>query len=92
MFFLKLLYAVFGVAMGLGMLKYRKTVYDWTGKIYWAEKYLGSGGTVVVICLIALGLIAVSVAYPFGTFDKAPQTNSMNAVQTTSDTNTVTNQ
>lgn len=51
MFLIKAFYALFGIAIGLGILKYRKVVYSWTGKFYWAEKYLGSGGTVFVICL-----------------------------------------
>lgn len=65
MFIIKLFYALFGIAMGLGILKYRKVVYSWTGRFYWAEKYLGSGGTVFIITLVGLGLIFVSVAYPF---------------------------
>lgn len=43
MIFIKILYAILGIFMGLGILKYRKVVYSWTGKFYWAEKYLGSG-------------------------------------------------
>lgn len=42
MFIIKLLYAVFGITMAIGILKYRKNVYSWTGKFYWAEKYIGS--------------------------------------------------
>lgn len=52
MFFVKIFYALLGIGMGLGILKYRKVVYGWTGRWYWAEKYLGSGGTIFVISLI----------------------------------------
>lgn len=54
MFLVKIFYALLGIAMGLGILKYRKVVYSWTGRWYWAEKYLGSGGTVFIISLIGL--------------------------------------
>ncbi|MDD5377385.1 MAG: hypothetical protein PHH16_04720 [Candidatus Gracilibacteria bacterium] len=73
MFLIKIIYALLGIGMGLGILKYRKVVYSWTGRWYWAEKYLGSGGTVFMISLIGLGLIFVSVAYPFGVFDNQRQ-------------------
>lgn len=69
MFIIKIFYAIFGIAMGVSILKYRKIVYSWTGKFYWAEKYLGNGGTIFVIILIGLGFIFVSVAYPFWVFD-----------------------
>ncbi|OIP53893.1 hypothetical protein AUK10_01860 [Candidatus Gracilibacteria bacterium CG2_30_37_12] len=75
MFLIKIIYALIGIALGLGILKYRKIVYSWTGKFYWAEKYLGSGGTIFIISLIGLGLIFVSVAYPFGVLDGPPRGN-----------------
>lgn len=75
MIIVKIFYAMLGIAMGLGTLRYRKVVYSWTGKFYWAEKYLGSGGTILVITLVGLGLIFVSVAYPFGVFDKPTNSN-----------------
>jgi hypothetical protein len=52
MFIIKIFYALLGISMGLGILKYRKVVYSWTGRFYWAEKYLGSGGTILIISLI----------------------------------------
>ncbi|NDK19936.1 hypothetical protein GW819_03775 [Candidatus Gracilibacteria bacterium] len=73
MFIIKIFYALFGIVIGLGILKYRKVVYSWTGRFYWAEKYLGSGGTVFVITLVGLGFIFVSAAYPFGVFDTPRQ-------------------
>ncbi|MDD2891658.1 MAG: hypothetical protein PHQ95_01720 [Candidatus Gracilibacteria bacterium] len=82
MFFIKVLYALFGIGIGLGILKYRKIVYSWTGRWYWAEKYLGSGGTVFVISLIGMGFIFVSVAYPFGVWDKPPSNNTINTETT----------
>lgn len=67
--FVKLVYLVFFTSLGVAILKYRKNVFDWTGRWYWAEKYLGNGGTVVVIILIGLGLIFFGVGYPLGAFD-----------------------
>ena len=58
MLFMKILYSVLGIALGVSMLKHRKMVYGWTGRFYWAEKYLGSGGTIFVIILSGLLLIA----------------------------------
>ncbi|MFA6090927.1 MAG: hypothetical protein WC774_04080 [Candidatus Gracilibacteria bacterium] len=82
MFIIKICYALIGIAMGLSILKYRKVVYSWTGKFYWAEKYLGSGGTVFIISLIGLGLIFVSVVYPFGFLDGPPRGNNTNTETT----------
>ena len=89
MIIVKIFYALTGIAMGLGILKYRKIVYNWTGRFYWAEKYLGSGGTVFVISLLGLGLVFCSVVYPFGFFDsKVPPTEKENSQNTD---NTLTN-
>ena len=54
MIVIKILYSIFGIALGVGVLKYRKMIYGWTGKFYWAEKYLGSGGTLFIIILMGL--------------------------------------
>lgn len=55
--FVKFLYFVIFTGLGVATLKYRKRVYEWTGRWYWAEKYLGNGGTVVVITLSGIGMI-----------------------------------
>lgn len=44
---------------GAAILKYRKTVHDWTGGWGWAEHYLGRGGTYTAICLIACLMIGL---------------------------------
>lgn len=69
MFFLKLFYWIILIATWIAILKYRKTVYDWTGKIWWAEKYLGSGWSIFVIILVWLLLIFLWVWYPFWIYD-----------------------
>lgn len=89
MILLKILYAAMGIAVGIGILKYRKIVYSWTGRFYWAEKYLGSGGTMIVITLVGLGLIFVSIIYPFGVLDRVLQNpTSQSSTSPQQDTNT----
>ncbi len=38
--FVKIIYFLFFVPLGVAVLKYRKNVYEWTGQWYWAEKWL----------------------------------------------------
>jgi hypothetical protein len=51
------------------MIRYRRTVKSWTGNFVWAEKYLGSGGTYLVIILFGMFLMFLGVLYPFGGLD-----------------------
>ena len=51
---------------GVAILKYRKIIYEWTGGWGWAEHYLGRGGTVTALCLIALAMMGFGVATLFG--------------------------
>jgi hypothetical protein len=67
--FIKILYFLLFTSLGVGILKYRKNIFEWTGRWYWAEKYLGNGGTFIVIILIGLGMIFFGVGYPLGAFD-----------------------
>lgn len=69
MFFMKILYWIILFGLWVVILKYRKTVYDWTGRFDWAERYIGSWGTVLVIIMIWLLMIFLSVAYPAWVFD-----------------------
>ncbi|MCK9272272.1 hypothetical protein M0P65_01885 [Candidatus Gracilibacteria bacterium] len=69
MIFLKIFYGILLFGAGLVIIKYRKTVYDWTGKFVWAEKYLGSGGTVIILILIGLLLMFLGVTFPFGMYE-----------------------
>lgn len=64
--FIKLIYALLFIWAGLSILKYRRVVKSWTGNFYWAEKYLGSWWTYIVITLIWMGLIFIGTLYPFG--------------------------
>jgi hypothetical protein len=63
---MKFFYGILFFVVGAAIIKYRKTVYEWTGRFVWAERYLGNGGTVFVIVLVGCVLIFLSVAYPMG--------------------------
>ena len=73
-FLTKLFVTIIGIASGAIILQYRKIVYEWTGRFAWAEEYLGSGGTIVVISLAGFLLIVMSIAYLFGAFDHTDAT------------------
>ena len=65
----KLFYALFLMGLGFSLIRYRKNVKSWTGNFFWAEKYLGNGGTYLVMILLGLFLIFLWVLYPFGGLD-----------------------
>lgn len=70
MILLKVTYWIILFCLWVIVLKYRKNIYDWTGKFGWAERYIGSWWTVIVIILTWLLFIFLSVAYPMGLFDE----------------------
>lgn len=74
--FAKILYFFLFTSLGVAILKYRKNVFEWTGRWYWAEKYLGHGGTIIVIILTGLGMIFFGVGYPLGAFDDLKRSGS----------------
>lgn len=74
------------VVAGIAMLRYRYPLYHFTGEWGWAQKYLGSNGTVVAIALIGAFLIFVGVAFPLGAFK-----NTRSNIQTTQTQNTSEN-
>jgi hypothetical protein len=39
--FIKIIYSLIFIALGVLVLKYRKKVHDWTGNFAWAEHYIG---------------------------------------------------
>ena len=54
---------------GIAILKYRKVIHDWTGGWGWAEHYLGRGGTMSALCLLACFMIGLGVVKFFGKID-----------------------
>lgn len=63
---IKIFYAIMLIAWWYGLIRYRRNVKSWTGNFVWAEKYLGSGGTYLVMILFGMFLIFLGVLYPFG--------------------------
>jgi hypothetical protein len=61
----KIFYSILFILMWVWILKYRKTVKEWTGSFYWAEKYIGRWGTYLVIIAMALGSMFYGVYYLF---------------------------
>ncbi|MCP4522610.1 MAG: hypothetical protein GY828_00135 [Candidatus Gracilibacteria bacterium] len=66
---IKIIYAILLIAGGYAMIRYRRIVKSWTGNFYWAEKYIGNGGTYLVIIFIGLFMIFLGTLYPFGGID-----------------------
>ncbi|MCH8518216.1 hypothetical protein LAT59_00420 [Candidatus Gracilibacteria bacterium] len=65
-FVIQIIYGILLITGGYYLIKYRRTVKSWTGNWYWAEKYIGNGGTYFVLILIGLGMMFFGVLYPFG--------------------------
>jgi uncharacterized membrane protein SpoIIM required for sporulation len=57
------------IASGVGILRFRYQIYQFTGDWDWAIKYLWGNGTVVAIVLIWMLLIGAGTAYPFWVFE-----------------------
>lgn len=66
---IKIFYALFFIASGVALIKYRKNVKSWTGNFAWAEHYLGHGGTYLVFIVFGMFLIFLGASYPFGGAD-----------------------
>ena len=66
MFLVELFYGILMIVLGAWLIKYRKTVKSWTGNFVWAERYIWSGWTYVVLMALWLFFIFVGVWYPFG--------------------------
>ncbi len=63
---IKIFYGILLIIWGYSIIKYRRNVKSWTGNWLWAEKYIGNGGTYVVLILIGLALMFFGILYPFG--------------------------
>lgn len=69
MIFIDIFYGILLIFAGAAMIKYRRNIKSWTGNFLWAEKYLGRGGTYIVMILFALFLIFLGVLFPFWGLD-----------------------
>ncbi len=60
--------AIIGIPLGFILMIYRFQLTQFTGKIQWAEQYLGSGGTYNFFIIIGLITSVLSLMYSLGTF------------------------
>lgn len=65
---LRLIILLVGVPLGFWLVRYRAKVVEVAGKMSWAERYLGDGGTYNVWLLIGTFISAGSILYFFGLF------------------------
>lgn len=65
--FMRILVLVIGSVISVLMLKYRAYVRDFTGEIGFAERYLGPGGTNILLIFISILVFILSLMYAFGT-------------------------
>lgn len=65
MIIVKIIYWIILIALGYLIIRYRRDVRSWTGNFVWAERYLGSGWTYLVLVLVWLALIFFGTIYPF---------------------------
>jgi len=66
--FIRILVGVIGIPVGYYLLRYKDRVVMTVGKMEWAERYLGSGGTYNAWVLIGMAVIIGSGMYLFGVF------------------------
>ncbi|PIQ78116.1 hypothetical protein COV81_05365 [Candidatus Peregrinibacteria bacterium CG11_big_fil_rev_8_21_14_0_20_41_10] len=64
MFLKRLLILLIGIPLGLAIIKFREKIYQWTGPINFAEKYLGNGGTFTLIAILG-GIVVVGTIIYF---------------------------
>ncbi len=63
----RVLVAIFGIPLGLIIMIYRFQLTQFSGKIQWAEQYLGSGGTYNFYIIAGLAVSVLSLMYSLGT-------------------------
>ncbi|KKP36822.1 MAG: hypothetical protein UR27_C0013G0042 [Candidatus Peregrinibacteria bacterium GW2011_GWA2_33_10] len=66
----RIIIGLIGIPTGFLILYYRARLKDWIGNIYFAEKYLGRGGTWEILPLIGLGISILSFLYMIGSLQK----------------------
>ena len=64
---MRFVYSIIGIIFGLVFIKYRESIYRFTGKNAWAEKYLGQGGTINLYVLFGGAVVILSILYMTGT-------------------------
>ena len=65
----KFLIALTGVTAGMMLIRYRESVYRFTGKNSWAERVLGQGGTITILVIVGCASVVLSILYLTGALD-----------------------
>lgn len=65
----KVFWGLLGLYISFLMIRYREKIVNFTGKIGWAETYLGRGGTYNAMILIAIIFFFWSILYMTGNLD-----------------------
>lgn len=65
----QILLGLVGMYLSYLIIRFRKHIVDWTGKIGWAETMLGSGGTYNAMVLFAIVIFFFSILYMTGNLD-----------------------
>ena len=63
---MKIIIALIGVPLGFWLARYRVKVVDSFGKMTWAERYLGTGGSYTVWVIIGTAMVIGSILNLFG--------------------------
>lgn len=61
-----IIYGLLGILLSFAIIKYRKEFINIIGPIGWAQRYLGSGGTLTVVFFSAIALMIFSFLIMIG--------------------------
>lgn len=70
MTFNRLLVGLIGIPLGVVIIIYRMAIREFIGRLAWAEKYLGIGGTWTAIVLIGIATSVLSFLWMMGTLQQ----------------------
>ncbi|MEI6040447.1 MAG: hypothetical protein WCP93_03820 [Candidatus Berkelbacteria bacterium] len=65
MVFVKILVLIASIFACMTVIKYRLQMVQFFGKAYWAEKYLGSGGSYTMWILIGVLMVFMAASWLF---------------------------
>lgn len=66
----KLIVGILGLPVAILIAMFRYQIIQFTGKLDWAERNLGNGGSYTLILILAMIFWFGSLVYALGTFDQ----------------------
>ena len=66
MILIKIIYSILLITTGIWIIKYRRIIKSWTWNFVWAEHYLWTWWTYLVLLIIWIWMIFLWTIYPFG--------------------------